>query len=117
MLTPDGKDCPYYYANYHRRTSAEERCDLVAGGPYEQEWHVGLCQKCPVPQIKKANNCPTMKLSLRIQKRGLKFWGRERVSVIATCTRHEGIVKDPMIGCGKCHTPLTFVVGTDNDNP
>jgi len=116
MFTSDGKECPYYYANFHRRTSAVERCDLLVGGPYEQNWHSDLCKTCPVPEIKRANNCPTMQLKLRIIKRGIWFWERDRVLVQATCTQHDGPVTNPMIGCGKCHTQLTFVVGTDKQS-
>jgi hypothetical protein len=114
MLTPDGKDCPYFYANFHRRTSAIERCNLIAGGSFEQDWHAGLCESCPVPQIKRSNNCPTMQLSLRINKRGMKFWENTRIVVIATCTQSNDLIENPMIGCGKCHNPITFVVGKED---
>ena len=115
MLTPDGKDCPYYYANFHRRSSAREQCNLIVGNPDEDNWHSGLCKKCPVPQIKRANNCPTMQLSLQIVRRGLRFWDSDRVEVEASCRLHQGLVQNPLIGCGRCHSPLSFVVGTDSE--
>jgi len=114
MLTPYGKDCPYYYANFHRRSNAVARCNLITEGPDAQDWNVSLCETCPVPAIKRANSCPTMHLSLRIIKHGLKFWQKDHVVVLATCSRHNGPVKDPMVGCGKCHTPINFVVATNH---
>lgn len=115
MITPDGKECPYYYANVHRRTLALEKCNLITGGPFEQDWHSGLCATCQVPAIKRANNCPEMVLSLRIIKRGLRFWERDRVVVEAHCPHADGPIKNPMIGCGHCHTPITFVVSQSEE--
>ena len=92
MLTPDGIECPYYYANFHRRTAAVDQCNLLVAGPFENDWQSSLCKTCPVPDIKRANSCETMQLSLRIIKRGMKFWEKDRISVQATCKFSHTIV-------------------------
>ena len=110
MQTPDGRECPYYYLNAHRTTIEHERCNLLAGTADAAGWTSQLCATCIVPRIKAANKCENMVLHARIGRRPGRFWERKRVLVRATCLRSGGEVKDPMVGCGLCHTPLTFVV-------
>ncbi|TFG73490.1 MAG: hypothetical protein E4H27_00650 [Anaerolineales bacterium] len=88
---------------------------MLIDGPLENDWQSSLCTTCPVPQIKRANSCDTMQLSLSIVKRGMKFWEKDRISVQATCKNSHTIVENPIIGCGHCHTPLTFVVGPEKE--
>ncbi len=112
MLTPDGRECPYYYANYHRRTVAHETCNLLEGHPDLQHWTPARCATCPTPDIRRANACETMQLHARIGRRRWRFWEKERVLITATCDR--GPVKDPRVGCGNCHEPLVFVVAEED---
>ena len=110
MQTPDGRSCPYYYADAHRRTDILERCHLLAGKPDARRWHSGLCVRCPVPEIKLANRCERMVLHAKIGRRPWRFWEGQRMLITATCTRSGGRVEDPMVGCGQCHSPIDFVV-------
>ena len=115
MRTPDGRECPYFYANYHRRTVSQEVCRLLEGEPDALRWTSALCVTCPVPNIRRANGCQNMVLHVRIGKRRWRFWEGERMLVWATCTRSGGPVKDPLTGCGQCHAPITFVVADEPD--
>jgi hypothetical protein len=100
MKTPSGVDCPFFYGDYYRGKQVEE-CRLIGSQPGSQKWTADLCQSCPVPEIKRANACPTMILKPTIRK---KFLGVKRqVTVTAKCTKSNSIVKVPEIGCGICH--------------
>lgn len=115
MLTPEGRDCPYYYVNAHRRSQAREVCHLLDGSPDAAQWASAFCAMCPVPEIKRANGCETMVLHARIGKRPWRFWEQRRMVVHATCTKNGKRVGDPMVGCGQCHTPITFVVHEEDN--
>lgn len=110
MRTPDGRACPYYYVNHHRRSTPEETCHLLEGKPDARRWTSALCATCPVPDIHRANRCPHMVLHGHIGRRRWRFWEQERVLIRATCPKSDGPVKDPYRGCGHCHDPLTFIV-------
>ena len=115
MQLPDGRQCPYFYVNSHRRTAGETRCNLLADTPDVNKWTVDLCQTCRIPEIRQANACPTMILTLKVQRPGWRFWLRPKVIVNAHCTRSGKPVKDPMVGCGLCHTQYEFIVGAEED--
>jgi hypothetical protein len=122
MQTPYGQACPFYYVNAHRRTTAREQCHLLDGTEDAHNWTSELCRTCPVPEIRRVNRCPNMKLHAGIGRRGkiaravarLQFWRpREqwgRMVVRTTCTESGGAVSDPYVGCGRCHAPLELVV-------
>ena len=113
MQTPDGRACPFYYADAHRKSRVREACRLLESTPDDQYWTSGLCAGCPIPDITAANHCRTMQLHARIARPGWQLWRRHRIVVTATCTKSGGAVRDPMVGCGLCHAPLTFVVGPE----
>lgn len=117
MRIPDGRECPFYYAGYHRNVTSKEVCNLLDGRPDAAHWTSALCAVCPVPDIRRANGCTHMTLHARIDKRGWRFWEAERVLVDATCTRSGKTVANPYVGCGQCHGNLTFVVGQDKNAP
>lgn len=98
MKTPFGQNCPYFYSDYYRGRSVED-CRLLNLPGKLKVWDLKLCEKCPVPSIKLANNCKFMTLSGEIKK-GLFS---KRVKVTAYCIKTHQIVKEPKIGCGKCH--------------
>lgn len=110
MRTPEGRECPYYYSNTHRRVISKESCRLLEGKPDAQKWSSALCATCEVPDIRRANGCKKMILHARIAKRPWRFWEKERVLIHATCTRSAGPVENPYSGCGQCHQNITFVV-------
>ena len=117
MLTPDGRHCSYYYIDAHRRLEAREVCHLLAGNPDADQWTSDLCASCPVPEIKRANQCEHMVLNAQIKRYRLQFWRAPEMQIVANCLRSGGRVSDPMVGCGLCHTPIQFVVydGADKE--
>lgn len=115
MQTPDGRECPYYYVDYHRRTMGREVCHLLEGHPDAQRWTSALCATCAVPDIKRANGCPSMHLHARIGKPWWRFWGKESIQLYADCERSHKVVENPYVGCGECHPPVQFVVGNDSE--
>ncbi len=111
MQTPDGRECPYYYLDAHRRSPMREGCHLLEDAGRADGWSSALCRTCEVPEIKRANQCPHMVLRPRIGRR--RFWEPRSVLIEASCVKREGAVRDPMVGCGLCHAPLDFVVYQD----
>ncbi len=93
-----GKECPYFYGDYHRGRHHEE-CRLLEDSKIP--WQIKDCAGCSVPDIVLANSCPNMILSGEIVKGFLGF-GR-RVKISAYCTKTHQDVKNPYVGCGECH--------------
>jgi RNA polymerase subunit RPABC4/transcription elongation factor Spt4 len=106
MLTPSNTECPYYYEDFHRGHSTQE-CRLIARNPRSEAWRPGLCARCPVPAILRANACPNMALQAQVARRWLGLV--RRVEVYAVCTAQQVEVKDPYVGCGHCH-PQTATI-------
>lgn len=100
MQTPAGKECPHYYADFHRGHSRQE-CRLVKQNPESLAWQPSDCFRCPVPDILKANASPDLRLRLTIQPIFLSL-GR-RMAVEAACERHHNPVEDPYVGCPACN--------------
>jgi hypothetical protein len=117
MRTPDGQECPFYYAGYHRNLASKEVCHLLDGQPDAARWTSALCTACPVPDIRRTNGCTQMILHGHIGKRGWRLWEAERLLVDVTCTRSGKSVANPYVGCGQCHSNITFVVGEDKNSP
>ena len=106
MLTPAGKECRYFFGDYHRGRHVE-RCRLLESA--NLDWNASLCKKCPVPDILQANACEHQTLTPRLEK-PLFFLGPE-VQVAARCDKCACDVAEPAIGCGLCHPlPSVFVV-------
>ena len=100
MRTPAGRECPYYYEDFHRGRSTQE-CRLLARNPHAGPWEPKLCARCPVPDIRQANACPHMILHARVVKRWLGLV--RRVDVRASCPTYGEAHVDPYAGCGHCH--------------
>jgi hypothetical protein len=106
MRTPAGKECQYFYGDYHRGRNIEE-CRLLQGASPPLAWKPSLCSTCPVPDILRANACAHMVLQPRL-KRSLPFLKHE-VQVQTFCTKTNQAGFDPHIGCGQCHAlPFTY---------
>jgi hypothetical protein len=93
-----GKECPFFYGDYHRGRNFEE-CRLIIDS--DNPWEIKLCQSCPIPDIVRANSCPNMVLSGEIKSGFLGI--NRRVRVAAYCTKTHREVQDPYTGCGECH--------------
>lgn len=100
MRTPAGKECRYYYQDFHRGRDVQE-CRLNNDNPESERWRPDDCTRCPVPDILNANASRDMQLVLTI-KHGLLGFGR-RVGVTAHCTRHKTPIEDPYVGCQQCY--------------
>ena len=96
-----GKECPYFYGDYHRGRQHEECRLIVDSSP---SWEIKHCKTCPVPDIVRANSCPNMILSGEIKSR---FFGiKQMVKISAYCTKIHGEVENPYVGCSECHPIL-----------
>lgn len=98
-----GKECPYFYGDYHRGRNHEECRLLENSNPL---WELKYCETCPVPDIVMANGCPNMILSGEI-KAGFLGVGR-KVKITAYCTKSLQEVEDPYVGCDQCHPILNL---------
>lgn len=99
MRTPAGKECRFYYENFHRGRSDQE-CRLIDANPNSPAWRPSDCANCPVPAILQANSSPNLVLEGRIKK-GVLGIGRH-VVVKAFCSKHLIDVPEPRVGCPKC---------------
>jgi hypothetical protein len=100
MRTPAGKECSYYYEDFHRGRNTQT-CRLIERNRESHPWTPGLCQTCPVPDILQANACPHLILDAQVTKRFLGLV--HRVEVSGWCQEHFLDVKHPTVGCGHCH--------------
>ena len=99
MKTPYGKQCRFYYENFHRGHDDQE-CRLIRANSNSPRWETKDCQNCPVPDILLANSNPDMVLEAEIKK-GFMRMGR-KVEVKAFCTRHLCDIPQPITGCPQC---------------
>jgi hypothetical protein len=100
MKTPAGKECPQYYADFHRGRHVQE-CRLAERNPQSASWHPNDCAHCPVPDILRANASPSLRLRLTI-KPGFLGLGRHN-EVDAFCEKHLRPIEDPIVGCTLCN--------------
>lgn len=100
MITPAGRECPYYYEDFHRGRAIQE-CHLLERTPGGGEYTPDLCEKCKVPGIKMANSCPNLVLEAKVESGFLGL--RRRIEAAAFCTQALQDVPEPEIGCGQCH--------------
>ena len=96
-----GKECPYFYGDYHRGRHHEE-CRLIVDS--DPPWEIKYCKTCPVPDIVRANSCPNMILSGEITRGFLGL--NQKVKITAYCTKVHAEVEDPYVGCSECHPIL-----------
>jgi hypothetical protein len=101
MKTPVGKECPMYYADFHRERHVQE-CRLAKRNNESAPWQPSDCARCPVPDILRANASPNMRLKLTIRP-GLFGIGRHN-EVTAYCEKHSRVIDDPYVGCTLCNS-------------
>lgn len=111
MRTPAGKECKYYYQDFHRGRSLQE-CRLLETGKDSLPWEPNVCSGCPVPEILRANSCPHMVLRGKLVRRLL----RKQVKIGAYCTEYKEIVTNPYVGCGRCHPGAAAVLAGGREN-
>ncbi|HEX2622600.1 MAG TPA: hypothetical protein VHL11_20715, partial [Phototrophicaceae bacterium] len=98
--TPAGKECRYYYEDFHRGRNHQE-CRLVRDNPDSLRWRPSDCLKCPIPDILNANSSKDMELSLTIKARFLGYLRYHEVT--AFCLKHRIPIEDAYVGCPKCN--------------
>ena len=113
MITPAGRECPHYYADYNRHTRDIEECRLAKENQDSEAWHPKDCLKCPVPDILLANASRDTQLILTI-KAGM-FGFMRRVEVEAICLKN-GEKVDPYVGCPDNHPGLDIFRKALEDN-
>lgn len=101
MRTPAGKECRYYYQDFHRGHNLQE-CRLNKDNPDSVRWRPEDCARCQIPEILNANASPDLSLTITI-KSGILGFGR-RVEVTATCLKHRIPISDPYVGCPQCNS-------------
>lgn len=99
MRTPAGKECRYYYEDFHRGRSLQE-CRLLKDPPPRKPWKPSDCSKCPVPSILWANASEDLVLEANIDP-GVFGLGR-KVEIISSCKKHGTAIPDPYVGCELC---------------
>lgn len=118
MKTPAGKDCPQYYADFHRERRIQE-CRLAKRNPQSAPWQPPDCARCAVPDIVRANASPHMRLKLEIRGGFLGFF-RSNV-VTAFCEKHQLVIADPIVGCTQCNAEkpalAAFLDALENSDP
>jgi hypothetical protein len=103
MITPDGRECKHYFEDFHRGRSRQE-CRLIAANPESKPWRPRDCERCPVPDILRANASEDLVLRARIHNGflGLGVFG-VHVEVEAFCDKHDIPIDDPFVGCTRCN--------------
>jgi hypothetical protein len=99
MRTPAGKECRYYYEDFHRGRNRQE-CRLLQRNPRSEAWRPNDCKNCPVPDILWANASEHLQLEATIRP-GFLGIGRH-VEVTARCSKHNVEIPDPYVGCEQC---------------
>jgi hypothetical protein len=111
MKTPAGKECKYYYGDFHRGRNVQA-CRLIERNPDSSPWRPALCHSCPVPDILRANRSDTLKLDGKVVK---KFFGlKEQVEVEGWCSECFQVIPNPELGCPTCrrqHGPSILDLG------
>ncbi|MFN2115962.1 MAG: hypothetical protein ACK2T6_09605 [Anaerolineae bacterium] len=102
MRTPAGTECKYYYEDFHRGREKQE-CRLIQANRRSLPWEPGLCAKCPVPEILRANGSPNLRLELTVRKKLGLFTAMD---VEAHCSEHGRRIDDPIRGCAECALEL-----------
>lgn len=100
MRTPAGKECRYYYQDFHRGRNIQE-CRLIKDNPESRRWQPQDCAKCPVPDILNANSSKDLQLTLTVKTAPLGLF--RRLEVTAHCLRHNIPIEDSYTGCPKCN--------------
>ena len=99
MKTPAGKECKFYYGDFHRGRE-QQACRLIEQNRESLPWQPSLCNTCPVPDILRANASNTLKLDGKVVKKFLGF--KQQVEVEGWCSECFSVVPDPKLGCLNC---------------
>jgi len=112
MKTPSGKECTFFFGDYHRGRN-KEKCRLLQNN--DLIWKPALCETCPIPAIQQANGCENMIFTPTLFRPFLIL--KQQVRITTFCQKNQVDVEMPEIGCGSCNPDLEFIVvnGIEND--
>jgi len=113
MKTPAGKECRYYYADFHRGRNIQE-CRNVKYNNNSEPWHAKDCTNCPVPDILRANADPNMELTVTVSK-GFMGFGR-KIKVDAYNKNDGSVIENPYVGQVKDNPGLDIFRQALEDN-
>ena len=99
MKTPAGKECKYYYGDFHRGRNVQS-CRLIERNPDSPPWRPQLCYACPVPDILRANQSASLKLDGKVVKKLFGF--KQQVEVTGWCSNCFREIPNPALGCPNC---------------
>ena len=112
MKTPAGKECKYYYGDFHRGRNVQS-CRLIERNPDSPPWQPQLCYSCPVPDFLRANQSPNLKLDGKVVKKLFGF--KQQVEVTGWCSNCFREIPNPALGCPYCrrddYRPSIFDLG------
>jgi hypothetical protein len=111
MITPAGKECSFFFGDYHRGRNHEE-CRLLLD--HKLDWIQDFCQNCPIPGIQQANGCENLVFSPKIYRPLLIL--KQQIQIDTYCKKSNKRVKVPEIGCGECNPQFEFIMVEDNEN-
>ncbi len=115
MRTPDGRECRFYYEDFHRGRNRQE-CRLISKAAGARAWRPSDCSRCPVPDILRANASEYLELYAEIRP-GVLGIGRH-VDVVAWCRKHDHEIEDPYVGCRDCAAErpgFSLLLGDEED--
>ncbi len=77
-----------------------QECRLLRLNPDSEQWEVGDCSQCVVPDILAANG--DANLVLQLEKTAGFFGFRRKLVLTAACGKHFCDVENPYTGCEQC---------------
>ena len=108
MRTPAGKECKYYYADFHRGRNVQV-CRLIEKNPDSEPWKPKLCEKCSVPEVLWGNQSNTLKLTATVESKWMGF--KKVVTVEGWCSECFSEVPNPIQGCPNCNANRPSIFG------
>ena len=96
MRTPAGKECRYYFQDFHRGRNIQQ-CRLIRENPESESWKAVDCARCQVPNILNANASPELRLQLGVRSALLGM--RRVLELRAWCRDKEIPVAVAYTGC------------------
>ena len=111
MKTPFGKECSFFFGDYHRGRDREE-CRLLLD--FNLQWKTDLCRTCKMPGIQQANGCENMTFTPSLFRPLLVL--KQQVRIQTFCKKNQVPVDIPEIGCGDCVPKLEFIMVKKDKN-
>ncbi len=99
MRTPAGKECKFYFGDFHRGRNVQA-CRLIERNPDSSPWEPKICQSCPVPDILQVNQSKNLKLDGKVVKKLFGFV--KEIEIEGWCSECFRQVSNLKRGCANC---------------